>query len=512
MHWLIPQTARPTNQPLTFKTPPTVASAWVCAILEPLVFLAVFLSLASMEPLIEHALDGTPSPASGWASLSSAWSTPSQRIVSDVDWGLMLLVLALTFPAPDHLFLSRWERWSKCISTTLMLAVVLLLCAWATRGLKLMNIGLWMSWLLLTPLAHEASITTISKLWRRLSQRTPSIRAVVVGTGPMGIRAARALRRLHGGQAYRFMGWIDLSDTPHDGPDTRPHRACKPLRLGGRRALEQLLKAGLVDQIYLTGSMVSAMTSSSRTHDGNGIWKLISDSTVTVRWVPDVLQATILQGQITTLEGMPVIGLLESPYTGIRAAIKRVSDVLVAAVALMLTGPLMLLIALVVRTETPGPALFRQRRLGMNGTVIEVWKFRTMSVMEDGPNIRQAAEHDDRITPIGRFLRRSSLDELPQFINVLQGRMSVVGPRPHALAHNDLYRGQVMAYMIRHKVRPGITGWAQVNGYRGETETVEKMRCRVEHDLFYLQHWSLAFDLQIILRTVGLVFKDGKAW
>ncbi|HYL17403.1 MAG TPA: sugar transferase, partial [Burkholderiales bacterium] len=158
------------------------------------------------------------------------------------------------------------------------------------------------------------------------------------------------------------------------------------------------------------------------------------------------------------------------------------------------------------------PVLFRQRRYGLDGREITVYKFRTMTVLEDGAEVRQATRDDDRITPFGHFLRRSSLDELPQFVNVLQGRMSIVGPRPHAIAHNETYRKLINGYMVRHKVKPGITGWAQINGLRGETDTIEKMRERIEFDLAYLRNWSVRLDLQIILKTVLLVFWDRKAY
>jgi putative colanic acid biosynthesis UDP-glucose lipid carrier transferase len=276
--------------------------------------------------------------------------------------------------------------------------------------------------------------------------------------------------------------------------------------------LANLVKAGEVDEIYLTGWPAQGAEAAPTSPALQQLWQTVADSTVTVRWIPDVLDALLLQGQISTLDGLPMIGLVESPYAGVRGVIKRASDVVVATAALLVSSPIMLIIGIAIRLGSPGPVLFRQRRLGLNGAVIEVWKFRTMTVMEDGAQVHQATVNDPRVTALGRFLRRTSLDELPQFINVLQGRMSVVGPRPHALAHNQEYRQQVMAYMVRHKVRPGITGWAQVNGFRGETDTVDKMRRRVEHDLYYLQNWSLALDLQIILRTIGLVFHDGKAW
>ena len=179
---------------------------------------------------------------------------------------------------------------------------------------------------------------------------------------------------------------------------------------------------------------------------------------------------------------------------------------------LLLLSPLLLLLAVGVKLSSPGPVIFRQRRNGLDGEEIVVYKFRSMRGSDDGPQVRQAMKDDPRITPFGAFMRRTSLDELPQFVNVLQGRMSIVGPRPHAVAHNEQYRQLIKAYMVRHKVKPGITGWAQVHGLRGETETVDKMQQRVEFDLEYLRNWSLRLDLQIIARTVKLVFFDRRAY
>ncbi len=182
-----------------------------------------------------------------------------------------------------------------------------------------------------------------------------------------------------------------------------------------------------------------------------------------------------------------------------------------STIILLAISPLLLAIALGVKLSSPGPVLFKQRRYGLDGKEIRVYKFRTMTVTEDGDDIRQATEDDERFTRFGAFLRRHSLDELPQFLNVLQGRMSIVGPRPHAVAHNEMYRKLIKGYMIRHKVMPGITGWAQVNGCRGETRDVAQMENRVRLDLEYLRKWSLSMDLKIILRTMGLVIRDREA-
>ncbi len=499
------------SRPLLFRPAPAAGSAWVSAVLEPLVFVTVFLLLAFIQSLLGPQWGGVAAPQSAQAQGERTVPSPFQTI-GDVDWGLLLLVLALTFPAPDHLFASRWLRWSTAAFNGVMLALVLALCAWATRGLLSMNLPLWASWLVAAPVVHQGLIAVVAAAWARWLLRAQMPNAAVVGIGPMGLRTARALRRLKGVQARRFMGWFDLADGPSSRRGGVGHGGARSRRLGGIRELESHLKHGLLDELYLTTPSDERQGAQPQRQADLRMWRAIADSTVTVRWVPDVLKGTVVQGNIGTLDGLPLIGLTESPYGGIDGAAKRLSDLALASMALLILSPLMLLIGIAVRLESAGPALFRQRRLGLNGRVIEVWKFRTMSVMEDGRNVRQATREDTRVTRLGRFLRRTSLDELPQFINVLQGRMSVVGPRPHALAHNEQYRGLVIAYMLRHKVRPGITGWAQVNGFRGETETVEKMRRRVEHDLFYLQNWSLSLDFQIVLRTVGLVFKDAKAW
>jgi putative colanic acid biosynthesis UDP-glucose lipid carrier transferase len=188
--------------------------------------------------------------------------------------------------------------------------------------------------------------------------------------------------------------------------------------------------------------------------------------------------------------------------TGVNGTFKRAEDLVLGGVALLVLGVPMLLIALAVKLSSRGPVLFRQRRYGIGGAEIDVFKFRTMRVQENGATVTQAQKHDPRVTPLGRVLRRSSLDELPQLLNVIRGEMSLIGPRPHAVAHNELYRQQIVEYMLRHKVKPGITGWAQVNGWRGETDTLRKMVYRVEHDLFYIRNWSAWLDLKILWLTV----------
>jgi Undecaprenyl-phosphate glucose phosphotransferase len=235
--------------------------------------------------------------------------------------------------------------------------------------------------------------------------------------------------------------------------------------------------------------------------------------TTDIRMVPDIFQFRLLNYSMSEVAGMPVLNLTTSPIVGLGRFVKALEDRLLAALILLLVSPLMIIIAMGVKLGSPGPVFFKQRRHGWDGKPIIVWKFRTMRVhIEENGILTQATRDDHRVTRFGTFLRRSSLDELPQFFNVLQGTMSIVGPRPHAIEHNELFKESVNQYMLRHKVKPGITGWAQINGYRGETDTLEKMEKRIEYDLFYIENWSLWFDLRIIVATLTKGFVNKNAY
>jgi putative colanic acid biosysnthesis UDP-glucose lipid carrier transferase len=238
----------------------------------------------------------------------------------------------------------------------------------------------------------------------------------------------------------------------------------------------------------------------------------LRDTTASIYYVPDIFVFDLIQARSGELHGIPVVAMCETPFYGYRGVTKRLTDVVLSLAVLIVTAPLFALLALLVRLSSPGPVIFRQRRYGLDGREIIVYKFRTMNVTEDGVKVRQASKTDSRITPLGAILRRLSLDELPQLVNVLQGRMSLVGPRPHAVAHNEEYRKLIKGYMVRHKVLPGITGLAQVNGCRGETSKLEEMEARVNYDLDYLRRWSPMLDLKILFQTFLKLFHDGKAY
>lgn len=274
--------------------------------------------------------------------------------------------------------------------------------------------------------------------------------------------------------------------------------------LGGLDKLIQSDEESKFDEIWIT----LPLRSEYRVRE---IMKALKHSTITIRYVPDIYGFRLLNHSVTEVAGIPVIDISSSPMVGLNRLIKALEDRVFAALIFILISPVLLLIAILIKLTSNGPVLFKQMRHGWDGELIKIYKFRTMYVHQEKDGVvTQAITNDSRITKLGSFLRKTSLDELPQFFNVLQGKMSIVGPRPHAVAHNDEYKNLVDGYMTRHKVKPGITGWAQVNGFRGETDTLEKMEKRIEYDLFYIENWSLWFDAKIIIMTVfnGFVNKN----
>ncbi len=266
-----------------------------------------------------------------------------------------------------------------------------------------------------------------------------------------------------------------------------------------------LAREGYVDQLYIALSLRAEERI-------NEILLKCGDTTCEVYMVPDLLTFNLLNSRVHYIGEQVSLSVFESPFMGSYRPLKRSIDIVFSVLILMLIAIPMLMISAIIKINSRGPVLFKQRRYGLSGKPIEVWKFRTMTCADNGLNVKQACKNDPRVTPIGRFLRKHSLDELPQFINVLQGDMSIVGPRPHAVAHNEEYRKKVTYYMLRHKVKPGITGWAQINGWRGETDTLDKMQRRIEHDLEYIQRWTPWFDIKIIFLTILRGFNDDNVY
>ena len=412
---------------------------------------------------------------------------------------LCLLVFALTFPGRNRFRDPLLVAAVDVFTSWLMLLGILALCGYATRSLHFFDEQALMIWAFATPLLQLGAVWLGRRVLKAHAARPEARRpSIVVGGGQLGVKVARALE----GSVDRgtdFLGYFD------DRGDERLHETAALNRLGGLKDVANYVREHGVREVFIT----LPLGSQPRIVE---LLENVQGTTASLFFVPDVFGISIIQGRLQDMNGVPVVGICETPFTGTNELTKRISDVVLASVILLLISPLLAAIAIGVKLSSPGPVIFRQKRNGLDGEEIIVYKFRSMTAQDNGAVVRQATKNDARITRFGAFIRRTSLDELPQFINVLQGRMSIVGPRPHAVAHNEEYRQLIKAYMVRHKVKPGITGWAQVNGHRGETDTIEKMQTRVEYDLEYLRNWSLGLDLQIIVRTIRVVFFDRHAY
>jgi len=412
---------------------------------------------------------------------------------------LSLIVFSLTFPGSSRLAMPPWRLLRHIALAWLTLSGLLLLFGYGSRYLAYFDRDVLVTWWWAAPLSQTVAhglLRMVAPTIRKF-QGQPR-RIVVVGKNQQGIELAQRLST----DLYTNVHVLGFFDDRGTG---RMEQGDEYPLLGKLLDLPQYARKNSVDVIYLSLPMASQQRILSLLDE-------LRDTTCSIYFVPDTFVTDLIQGRVDSVGGIPVVAVCETPFTGLNGLLKRGSDIVLSLLILVLVSPLLVLIALCVKLSSPGPVIFRQRRYGLDGDEIVVYKFRSMTVLDDGDTIRQAHRNDQRLTPVGAFLRRTSMDELPQFVNVLQGRMSIVGPRPHAVAHNELYRKLIKGYMVRHKVKPGITGWAQVNGYRGETETLEKMKARIDCDLEYLRNWSLRLDLYIIAKTVWVVFKTENAY
>jgi putative colanic acid biosynthesis UDP-glucose lipid carrier transferase len=449
---------------------------------------ALLAVLKQLEPLI--------------AVLTLALSALSFRVPFTAAIGA---VAVLTFVISGRVFgrAHRDEELNGKALTTLLgwiilewLAVIsiLLLAGFAFKVTAQFSRLMMLTWFAATPVAlYAAHVARLRARWLiSNSDLAPSY--LIIGANSVGFELFRRL------PPKGFLGFFDFRSA-----DRLPDTIDPEYLVGHCRDVAEFARTHGVTSIYI------ALPLSNVPRIGEMVSEL-RDTTASIYFVPDVFAFDLVQGRLVEINGMPAISVCDTPFHGMDAVMKRVTDVVLASVALLLLAPLMVLIGLAVKLTSHGPILFRQRRYGLNGEEIMVYKFRSMTVCEDGAVVSQATRQDRRVTPLGRILRSTSLDELPQLLNVLEGKMSVVGPRPHAVAHNELYRKLINGYMIRHKVRPGITGLAQVKGLRGETETVEKMRERVHFDLEYLSHWSPWLDVKIIFKTLWVLARDQNAY
>lgn len=407
-----------------------------------------------------------------------------------------LVVFAITSQGRTRSFFSPRKWFANILANWAVLYGTLMFCLWVTHQIGRFDPKALLAWGVVAPLMQLGATFLLRNAFPRLANGPR--RCVVVGVNPQSILLAKRHAEDDVNEA-RLVGFFD--DRPRERLDDFSEY---PL-LGRLDDIPEFVKQNQIHAVYISLPIASQARIGELL---NGL----RNTTASVHFILDTYLIDMVQGHIGTSYGVPTLSICESPFVGIDGIVKRAFDIVMATIILILLSPVMLGIALAVKLTSPGPVIFRQRRYGLDGEEIHVYKFRSMRVTEDGDKTyKQVEKNDSRLTPLGAFLRKTSLDELPQFINVLQGSMSIVGPRPHAIAVNEHYRREISGYMIRHKVRPGITGWAQVNGFRGGDD-IESMRGRIECDLEYLRHWSLRLDLYIIFRTVAVVYRDQHAF
>jgi len=385
--------------------------------------------------------------------------------------------------------------------TWILTVVALAVLGVATRYNELFARSILAVWIVTAPCAIAMVRMAARILQRGLLHRGVGTRTVAIaGLNELGVQTAENIHS-DPGLGLRLVGFYDDRER-----DRLPERVPDSAALeGDLRQLVKKAQAGEIDSILITLPM--------RAEDRiRYILDQLSNSTVSVYIVPDFFVFELLHARWTQMGGLPAVSVFENPLYGVDGITKRCADIALASVGVVVAAIPMLLVAIAVKWSSPGPIFFRQRRYGLDGQEIRVWKFRSMKTTDDGPVVQQATKSDPRITKVGAFLRKSSLDELPQLFNVLEGSMSLVGPRPHATAHNEQYRGLIRGYMLRHKVKPGITGLAQVSGSRGETDTLDKMQKRIDLDHQYIRRWSLWLDIKILFKTLWVAWRQPEAY
>ena len=390
------------------------------------------------------------------------------------------------------------NRGNLLLSWALIVGVLLLL-GYATKSSHLYSRLTLFTWFTITPLPLLLSKIALIRLTVVMANTTGNRRkAVIAGVTDLSQRLVDQFVQ-DSSLSTEVIGYFE------DRSMERIGKVENSVVLGNLSCLADYVSENSIDVIYIS----LPIRNLDRTEI---LLNELHDTTASIYFVPDVFVFDLIQARTYEINGIPAVALCETPFVGVSGFLKRISDVFMSSIAIILTAPFILAISLAVKLTSKGPIIFKQHRYGLDGHEILVYKFRTMFVTEELANVPQATRNDPRVTPFGSFLRRYSLDELPQLFNVLQGRMSLVGPRPHAVAHNETYRKLIKGYMIRHKVQPGITGLAQVNGLRGETTDVEQMRQRIESDLDYLRHWSLQLDIKIIFKTIMVVLAGKNAY
>jgi len=456
---------------------------------------------ASMLPGLALFVDAAICLACGWLM----WLIRFENFVMDIGYLLVITLLAML-----HLNVMAWcggyklqrlHRLSDQVrivalgsAFTLFIALLLGFATKVTANYSRIFIASWFAASFVGLVGGRAILKALIAHRRRTGRL--GRRVLIVGTGVLAVKMADHLRR--DSTEFSVIGFLSAEDMVDGGP----RRVANAAIVGSVAEVVDVCRAYRADLV-----VIALPWSDAESLDKVAL--LSSAAPVDVRLGTPFIETPFPHKPVSQLSGLPVIDLANRPFAGWTRIWKRLEDILIASFALVLLSPVLLVVGVLVKFESRGPVFFVQRRHGFANSEILVYKFRTMQAASD---ISQAQRNDPRVTRIGRILRRLSLDELPQLVNVLQGRMSLVGPRPHAIEHSDGFAASVDRYFARHRVKPGITGWAQVNGLRGEVKTANDIRRRIEFDLHYVEKWSILFDLRIMFRTLLIVFNSKNAY
>lgn len=454
-----------------------------------------------------RAVDMLVVVATGYAAYvaySGEWTLPSYYESALILAAVLTLVV---FPAFDHYRSWRGRRWGEqlraiigSVATVLALLVVASALLKTTAWYSRVWLATWGGLAVTVLFSVKWLMTTVLRELRGRGWNRKNI--AIYGAGELGQMVAERLNSADwaGFQIAAFFDDDVAASSQLKG-------ALKSVPVHSKETdLEEFIAKNDIRELWFA----LPLRAEERVRE---ILFSLRHSTVQIRFVPNIFSFKILLGHsISDVAGIPVVDINSTPISGLNRVLKEIEDRVLAAIILLFISPIMAAIALAIRLESKGAAIYKQERHGWDGKVIKVYKFRSMRVTESAADFKQATKDDPRVTRVGAFIRRTSLDELPQFFNVLQGRMSIVGPRPHPVKLNDYYKDKVEFYFQRHKVKPGITGWAQINGCRGETDTLDKMERRIQLDLQYIQNWSIGLDLKIIFMTIFKGFIGDKAY
>jgi len=465
---------------------------------------SIFKSYSGYINLFSRVADPMAIVIAGILAFGSRFSSYDSSLPQDYRFIVLVAAFCVVLVFPSFNLYASWRgqglvKQARAIVlawvTVVLLMIVILFTFKISSDYSRLWLGLWMIYGLSLLLLYRMCVYTVLH-YQRLRGRNYR-RVIIVGIGGLGEKLVNQVSESPW-SGFKIDALFDDNKELHN-----TFIKSYPV-LGGIDDVEEYLESKNIDEVWISLPFRAERRVKELLYS-------LRHLTVNIKLVPNIFGFTLLNHSMTELVGLPAVNLSDTPMWGNNQLVKDIEDKVLGLIIFILTSPLLLLISIFIKMTSTGPVLFKQKRHGWDGRVINVYKFRTMKVHSEGDGVvTQAVKGDLRITRLGAFLRCTSLDELPQFFNVLQGRMSIVGPRPHAIQHNEIYKEKVNQYMLRHMVKPGITGWAQVNGLRGETDTLEKMKRRVEFDLYYIENWSFWFDLKIIFLTIfkGFVNKN----